>query len=186
MVAVGTVAAFVGVTVPDGWLLCDASPTDGYPELAALIGAFTPDLTSGTLREGVFVKGAGGRSAVGQPGGDFRIAVRNMPPHTHAIGSALGDHTHGPMSYSGDHDHAAGTSPYTTNAYRSGVPDYGGAFSTFDGGSAKVTQNAIAHAHGISTVSVEHEHGIADEGGGAEWWPLYADVRYIVYAGRPG
>ena len=50
-IPVGTINAYVGLTAPSGWLLCTGVSTAGYPLLAALVGANTPDL------QGYFIRG---------------------------------------------------------------------------------------------------------------------------------
>lgn len=53
-VPIGSIQAFMGTTIPDGWMLCDGSTFDGttYPELQNTLGSTTlPDL------RGVFLRG---------------------------------------------------------------------------------------------------------------------------------
>lgn len=46
---VGTIAAYPGASAPTGWLLCNGTSTTGYAELAALVGATTPNLAGKVL-----------------------------------------------------------------------------------------------------------------------------------------
>jgi len=47
---VGTIIMFPSATPPDGYLLCNGASTAGYPQLAAIVGANTPDLRGQFIR----------------------------------------------------------------------------------------------------------------------------------------
>jgi len=57
-VPVGTIIAWASLTLPGGndegkWLACNGQSTDGYPDLAAIVGSTVPDY------QGVFLRGYG-------------------------------------------------------------------------------------------------------------------------------
>lgn len=90
-VPVGTVVAYSGASVPEGWLRCDGSaiPTQ-YSELRALVGANTPNLVDR------FIKGAGGGVGNKTTGGTKTVP---LPEHSHGAdvhdGNARHDHAFG-------------------------------------------------------------------------------------------
>lgn len=63
-VPTGTVAAFAGTTIPDGWLECDGTeyPQNAYPELYKILGA---ESSPGNFRVPVSLLGAPVESAAG-------------------------------------------------------------------------------------------------------------------------
>lgn len=96
---VGKIEAYGGVTIPDGWLLCDGSSyaTVDYPELFAALdytwggsGANfnVPDYVDKTI------VGAGGLYDLGTSGGDIEITLdtTQIPSHDHSANDA--GHTH--------------------------------------------------------------------------------------------
>lgn len=84
---VGTIVAYPGASAPTGWLLCNGTSTSGYSELAALVGATTPDL-QGRVPMGKTATGTG--SELKGTGGSRKIASNHLPTHTHS----LSNHTH--------------------------------------------------------------------------------------------
>lgn len=74
-VPVGTIIAWPSSTLPGDddagkWLECNGQSTEGYPELAAVVGSYVPDY------RGYFLRGVGGNSAsLGVAQGD---AIRNI------------------------------------------------------------------------------------------------------------
>ncbi|WP_177173483.1 phage tail protein [Propionispora vibrioides] len=84
-VPVGTIIAWPSSTLPGGddarkWLECNGQSTEGYPELAAVVGSYVPDY------RGYFLRGVGGNSAaLGVAQGD---AIRNIVGKIDASSSA--------------------------------------------------------------------------------------------------
>lgn len=78
LVPVGTIAMYGGASAPTGWLLCDGTSTTGYPTLAGIVGAATPDL------RGRFAIGDNASLTLLGTGGSTTIAEANLPAHTHA------------------------------------------------------------------------------------------------------
>ncbi len=81
-VPVGMVVAWPAAVNPQdapSWLECNGQPTNGYPELAAVVGANVPDL------RGKFLRGLGGSSAaLGITQGD---AIRNITGSSGNLGT---------------------------------------------------------------------------------------------------
>jgi microcystin-dependent protein len=87
---VGTIKFGIFATIPNGYLPCDGSSTDGYPALQSALAAggwtstVTPDL------RGRFVLGADGTYALASTGGaaTHTLTASEMPTHNH-LGSSL-------------------------------------------------------------------------------------------------
>jgi microcystin-dependent protein len=85
LVPVGSISAYAGATAPTGWLLCDGTTsTSSYPQLAALVGATTPDLKGRTLI-GVGTGAGLTARALGDRGGaeTHTLTEQQIPSHTH-------------------------------------------------------------------------------------------------------
>ena len=77
---VGAIVAFPFWSAPAGWLPCDGRSTAGYPDLAAKVGNFVPDL------RGYFVRGAG-TNADGTASGTLGAKQGDMfRSHNHHVG----------------------------------------------------------------------------------------------------
>jgi microcystin-dependent protein len=118
----GTIAAFGGATVPDGWLPCDGSARSSadYPALASTLGAlWGSDTTTGCQSttsscdfelpdlQGEFLRGAGGaRGVVGShqggatavPNNAFDIRESGAHEHAIAIRAGIGSDTGGQIA----------------------------------------------------------------------------------------
>jgi len=73
IIPTGTIIAFYGNTVPDGWALCDGSLYDGINS--------TPDLRN------KFILGAGSGATYNSSGGNsaYTLTTANLPSHTHDV-----------------------------------------------------------------------------------------------------
>lgn len=89
-VPVGTIMAYAGVNVPDGWLVCDGASyrKADYPALAAVFGAtgagrefVVPDL------RGRFLMGVSDAHPPASTGGEeaHTLTVDEMPSHSHPV-----------------------------------------------------------------------------------------------------
>lgn len=86
---VGTIVMFGASASPVGWLLCDGGSTAGYAALAAVVGAFVPDLRGsapigyGTSADTTNVPTA--RTIIGATTGaeTHKLITAEMPSHTH-------------------------------------------------------------------------------------------------------
>lgn len=97
-VPIGAVFQWIGGTAPLGYLMCDGSAANDYPQLSKLLaswGGRTPDL------RGRYVIGASnttpsytqsfpGPLTISSTGGDteFVIDIQNVPEHTHQVDAA--------------------------------------------------------------------------------------------------
>jgi microcystin-dependent protein len=99
----GSISPFAGAVAPAGWLLCDGTTsTAGYPALAAMVGATTPNLAGRTL--------IGAGSGVGLT---TRVLNSIGGSETHILTeSELASHTH----IQNQHNH---TATVTTTANQS-------------------------------------------------------------------
>ena len=111
IIPVGTISAYSGVTIPNGWLECNGGSVNSttYPELYALLG--TKYGVAGTLPNlqgrGIIGTGTGNDGInsqsfiIGTSGGlyNYRLVSSEMPSHTHLYTSPIviasgGSHTH--------------------------------------------------------------------------------------------
>lgn len=208
-VPAGSVLAYTGDTIPDGWLACYGQIVDRvqYAPLFTAIGtkygvgngATTfglPDLRS------KFILGAGGAgySPLGNVGGSDTISVNQMPGHTHGVA-----HTHKlfvPQSAEHKHDVAATTWARRYAVYPGSVEAPGGAAAptnaSWGSGLAPAananerytngTHPAGAHTHssdGILTTSATPADNrlVTDStGSGQQFLPPYYALYYIIKA----
>lgn len=92
LVPAGTVLSYAGVTVPNGYLICDGSEIsrDVYSNLFATIGTVfgngdgTTTFLIPDMRDR-FLMGTGASFSLGETGGSHEVTleVTNLPPHTH-------------------------------------------------------------------------------------------------------
>lgn len=116
---IGTVVSYLGITAPDGWLICDGSTYNitEYPKLAEFIenqfgsldyfggdGEITfavPDLRDR------FILGAGDTRTVGEKGGSESVTLTEdeLPAHSHSVaGISLEENGEGGSLFSGGDD----------------------------------------------------------------------------------
>lgn len=81
---IGTVIAFAGKIIPDGWLICDGGSTNEHPKLRKIIGDYVPDLTNRFIM-GLSIKDNLNLEWKDRYAGSFSVQLReeNLPPHTH-------------------------------------------------------------------------------------------------------
>lgn len=179
---VGTISAYSGATAPTGWLLCNGTSTSGYTELAALVGATTPDLT-GKFLLGKTSTGTG--STLLGSGGSKTIAEANLPSHSHGLNS----HTH-----TIDHNHtASGSHNHTTSGvgiYDSGSNGVWGLIATSATGNLNANiQSTVASPTGSATVDLDNFTGNSGgpstanttaTGSGTDYYQPFVAVSYII------
>lgn len=91
----GSIIMYGGTVPPTGWLLCNGQATTGYTALAAIVGAYVPDLR-GRAPIG-YGQGAGltNRTTIGATTGTetHKLTVAELPAFTHEFqySSASGD-----------------------------------------------------------------------------------------------
>lgn len=157
LVPVGTVVAYAGATAPTGWLLCNGTSTTGYPSLAALVGATTPDFR--------------GRTLVGQSGSvPFNGALlsvlgstASVSAHSHTVsGTAAetGSHSHSiTVDGVGDHVHPSSATGFLANQGFDWTPP--GPLNK-DWSYDVPTGAAGAHSHTASSAPAgQHSHSVS-------------------------
>ncbi len=186
-VPLGVPLPFLGpaTAVPAGYLLCDGRSTSGYPDLAALIGANTPDLRNRTL------VGAGSSYALGATGGAASVALSTaqLPSHSHGMGAhghsfsgsvgGGGVHRHGinldyAFTFSHDHGNRSG------QAAEGIMTNRGGTFR-----SDTAIWDVPGHGHSLSgSVGSTDlpDTGAIGSGSAHENMPPFRAVNYIVRA----
>lgn len=91
---IGGIAAYGGVTIPDGWLLCDGSTVSRelYSDLFKAVGTVFGEGDGSTTfnvpdYRDKFVLGAGGDVDLAETGGEKEVTltVDEIPPHTHPM-----------------------------------------------------------------------------------------------------
>lgn len=122
-VPVGTIMAYGGVNVPDGWLVCDGTSyrKADYPALAAVLGAtgtggefMVPDL------RGRFLMGVSEAHPLASTGGEeaHTLTVEEMPSHSHPV---VGSGTWGSGAGIWNSNVGAGSGWATVSSYQSGA-----------------------------------------------------------------
>lgn len=84
---IGSVVAWAGRNIPDGWLMCDGEEYSSidYPDLSNMLGGTTrftvPDLRNR------FIMGAESNSKLGETGGSASttLVIDNLPYHQHTV-----------------------------------------------------------------------------------------------------
>jgi len=200
----GTIVAFGGSTIPDGWLLCDgtALDPDNYTDLSTAIGTSWGDGSSDSdvnttfnlpNLQGVFLRGvdngrgydpeAAGRIAdytganTGDAVGSYQDNATALP-NTNFSTNTLGDHSHsGSTSTNGNHSHTwAGSGD--PNSWGGAVTGRHGELTTHPGNITTTTNGN--HSHSVSTNTTgNHSHNITS-GGDNETRPKNAYVNYII------
>ena len=200
-VPTGSIVAYAGETIPDGWLACYGQIIDRvqyarlFTALGTKYGAGNGATTFGIpdLRSR-FIWGAG-TTPLGEVGGSFQIQANNLPPHAHAMGHT---HTSGtPQSAEHKHDLAATSwarryavypgsveaptgAPAPTNAaWGSGFSPAGSAGDRVANG----THSGGAHDHGTLTSGQPSSANTSDNTTShAGFMPLYYALYYIIKA----
>jgi len=188
-VPAGTIIAFAGNDIPDGWLYCDGATYDPaqYPELAAALGNawgtnYLPDLRGAFLR-GIGVRGDG----VGNPDRAARGNYHNSPTGDN-VGSfescQIIRHGHGGSSTTaaGNHNHSKVKNGSTFSrlvianncGYYNGTQTQSCSFPVTSPApnlsDSEVMADSGDHSHGLNIVSE----------GGNEARPYNAAVKYII------
>ena len=120
----GTVIWFASSTPPTGYLECNGQSTSGYPALAAIVGAYVPDL------RGRFIRGWNhdGIDDIGRT--FYSYQSDEIKSHNHLLYAGLVD-THSPFGSSvGGRDYNSGS-----------LPTYYGAYTTYTGGAETRPKN---------------------------------------------
>lgn len=91
LLPVGTIIAFAGNIVPQGWTICDGRAHNSTALLSLLGSTNAPDLTDrfllGTKPTNGDVRSAAGSSTI-------TLSIANLPPHNHAIDTKALSHNH--------------------------------------------------------------------------------------------
>jgi microcystin-dependent protein len=183
-VPAGTVEAFFGQTVPDGWLLCDGSEISRttYSDLFAAIGiscGYGDNSSTFNLPDlrGRFLRGVSGSSG-NDPDAATRSAMNTGGNTGNTVGSLQGDATKLPtnaftISTNGDHNHSIGwvvdAGVVGGNVYNPGATTNTGHFST--SGYGMVGGGYVGN-------SGNHSHSIT--GGDTETRTKNVYVKYII------
>jgi len=207
-VPAGTISAFAGTSVPDGWLLCDGSEISRttYPDLFTTVGGswgYGDNSSTFNLPDlrGVFLRGvddgkgqdpdASSRTAINTGGntgdavGSYQSEKTKLPINSFTT-NTIGNHSHsGSTSASGNHYHhlTAGNGGPTLSR-RSGEDVWNstaGLDTGDEGGYGDIRTNTTgSHSHSISTSTTgDHSHAITG-GGDNETRPKNAYVNYII------
>ena len=106
---IGGIAAYGGVTIPDGWLLCDGSTVSRelYSDLFKAVGTVFGEGDGSTTfnvpdYRDKFVLGAGGDVDLAETGGEKEVTltVEQIPPHNHSLTAHGSDGTGNMVSQS--------------------------------------------------------------------------------------
>lgn len=180
LVPVGTIAMYGGASAPTGWLLCDGTSTTGYPTLAGIVGAATPDL------RGRFAIGDNASLTLLATGGSATIAEANLPSHTHTIDHDHGSVTSGGMSANATLTHSAST--VTTYGYVGGHDHElsSGTLATSPVGGTSVgtstvtvANHDVSHTHAVDLPNFTGNSGNGS-GSGTAYYQPYLVVNYII------
>lgn len=190
-VPAGTIIAYGGSTVPDGWLYCDGSSYDpaAYPELAAAIGDSWGTKALPDLR-GTFLRGDGNTIKIG--GGDAnpdrtsRAALKAGGNTGDNVGtyqnSEIISHNHGgtlTTSTDGNHNHNNGN--YDRLVRSASVYNPGGSVGTIDGTHSNGVNDPDVTNSALTVTAGNHSHTVTlTPQGGTEARPFNAAVKYII------
>ena len=138
----GTVIAFAGDTIPNGWLLCNGKPLSKatYPQLAQVLGDKYGPNSDGNFYppdyQGVFLRGTSGTSGR-DPDAESRTALNGGTAKGNMVGSYQDDmfksHNHGynpNILVDGGGDFVTGGSTYNSNHPNNRSTDYSGGNET--------------------------------------------------------
>jgi microcystin-dependent protein len=184
IIPTGTVEAYFGQNIPEGWLLCDGSEISRstYSDLFSAIGTscgYGDNSTTFNLPDlrGRFLRGVSDVSG-NDPDASSRSAM-NLGGNTgNHIGSLQGDATKSPVnafinSSNGDHSHSIGWvidgGVVSGNIYNPGASSATGHFST--------TGYGMVGGGYVGTAG-NHSHSIS--GGDSETRPKNVYVKYII------
>lgn len=171
LVPVGTIAMYGGASAPTGWLLCDGTSTTGYPTLAGIVGAATPDL------RGRFAIGDNASLTLLGTGGSTTIAEANLPAHTHANTASAS--TTVSVSDPG-HSHTINGEGFVANVQDvlngDGQRVLESDLSTSASTEATATATTGITATATTTVTMTN----ASVGSGTAYYPPYLVVNYII------
>lgn len=179
LVPVGTIMAFAGPTAPVGWLLCNGTSTTGYPTLAGLVGASTPNFQGKTLVgkdtvapfNGALLSSLGSTAGVSAHSHGVSGTATDAGAHGHGgYVHGVGDHAHvGTTADAGNHQHSLEIYKVTSvTAHGHGTNGYASAAS----GAASETSSAYVsyagtHSHTFGTSNAgSHSHGLTIDGVG--------------------
>ena len=89
---IGTIIAFIGGTVPTGWLLCDgAAIPSQYTVLKQLLGDNLPNLTDNRMMYGKNLKSD---SCINDGLNSLTLLIDNLPAHSHSVTINDASHNH--------------------------------------------------------------------------------------------
>lgn len=198
-VPAGSVMAYAGETIPEGWLACYGQTVerDKYAPLFNAVGTkygagngattfVVPDLRSR------FIWGAGA-TPLAEQGGDYYIAPGQLPAHTHGM---LHNHTAAtPQSAEHKHDLIATSWARRYAVYPGSVDAPGGATApsnaAWGSGLAPASSaadrttgahNGGTHDHGTLATSNSRANTDANTPSGAVFMPRYYAMYYIIKA----
>lgn len=190
----GTIVAFAGKDVPDGWLPCDGSAVrrDEHEALHNAIGEVWGDGDGSTTfnvpdLRGQFLRGAD-TSAVRDPDASSRTASADGGSDE-GVGTVQDDatvaHTHSVSgssdSYSHDHGGATGGAYPSVLERFAGYYDNGAAWTAHGYFAEFRWESSGTHSHSIASDSHSHSMtGTAASTGGNETRPTNAAVLYII------
>ena len=191
LVPVGTIAMYGGASAPTGWLLCDGTSTTGYPTLAGIVGANTPDL------RGRFALGDNTTLTLLGTGGSTTIGTNNLPSHSHAntatasTSVSISDPTHdhnGGTQAGGDHVHSNLVESTSSTSHTHSTAGTAGSTSGTNTEGSDNTANSGEHYHVISadstgitaTATTTVTMSNASTGGAEAYYQPYLVVNYII------
>lgn len=154
---VGTIAAYPGASAPTGWLLCNGTSTTGYTELAALVGATTPNLA------GKVLVGKGAAPFDGALLSSFG-STTSTAPHTHDVTHDHGSINTGGTSVNHSHDFVLPNTPSGT--LTTVVPSAGsGIIAQASNSSSGTTYGqSTDHVHSVDLPSITVTSGASSAG----------------------
>lgn len=154
---VGTIAAYPGASAPTGWLLCNGTSTTGYTELAALVGATTPNLA------GKVLVGKGAAPFDGALLSSFG-STTSTAPHTHDV-----THDHGSVNSGGqsaNHTHSFTLTETPSGSLTTVVPSAGSGIIAQASNSSTTTTGVQSadHVHSVDLPSITVTSGASSAG----------------------
>lgn len=138
VIPVGLILPYSSSTAPPGWLMCDGTSTSGYTELAALVGATTPNLNGsivmGENQAGNPGVGDGSGAPAGPITGGGTLSTRTLnsaASTTDVSPQVIISHSHGMQSHTHtvahthNYPHTHGDEHYHYFPHTHGVPSGG-------------------------------------------------------------